>query len=235
MKTNLNENQANRRGFLKILAGTAATLGITSYVKSAQQAVEANMPDAKMHIADQWMKTSIKGKHRMVFDVTQPHDVLPFAWPKVFLMTNGATGTPEKENTAMVVLRHNAICYAFGHELWAKYNFGQMFKAMSPPEHKEFATKNPFWQPAKGAFNIPGIGAVPIGINELQESGVLFCVCDAAMTVFSAVAADMMKMDAATVKKEWEAAVLPGIQIVPSGVWAVGRAQEYDCSYCFAG
>jgi intracellular sulfur oxidation DsrE/DsrF family protein len=110
-----------------------------------------------------------------------------------------------------------------------------MFKAMNPPENKEFATKNPFWQPAKGAFKIPGIGEVQIGINELQENGVLFCVCNAAMTVFSAVAADMMKMDAAAVKKEWEAAVLPGIQIVPSGVWAVGRAQEYDCSYCFAG
>ena len=36
----------------------------------------------------------IKGKHRVIFDVTQPRGVMPFAWPKVFLLTNAATGTP---------------------------------------------------------------------------------------------------------------------------------------------
>ena len=41
--------------------------------------------------------------------------------------------------------------------------------------------------------------------------------------------------DPAAVKKEWVAGVLPGIQVVPSGVWAVGRAQEHGCAYCFAG
>jgi hypothetical protein len=29
--------------------------------------------------------------------------------------------------------------------------------------------------------------------------------------------------------------VIPTIQIVPSGVWAVNRAQKAGCSYCFAG
>jgi len=42
-------------------------------------------------------------------------------------------------------------------------------------------------------------------------------------------------MDAAAVKKEWLGAVLPNIQVVPSGVWALGRAQEHGCTYCFAG
>jgi intracellular sulfur oxidation DsrE/DsrF family protein len=44
-----------------------------------------------------------------------------------------------------------------------------------------------------------------------------------------------MKMDAAEVKKEWVAGLLPGIQVVPSGVWAIGRAQERGCGYIFAG
>ena len=29
--------------------------------------------------------------------------------------------------------------------------------------------------------------------------------------------------------------LLPGVQIVPSGVWAIGRAQENGCAYCYAG
>jgi intracellular sulfur oxidation DsrE/DsrF family protein len=119
-------------------------------------------------------------------------------------------------------------------DLWAKYKFGELFKAHDPLT-KEAATRNPFWQPKEGDFKIPGLGAVPIGINQLQDSGVMFCVCNMAITVYSAVAADMMKMDPAEVKKEWLAGVLPNIQVVPSGVWALGRAQEKGCTYCFAG
>jgi intracellular sulfur oxidation DsrE/DsrF family protein len=37
------------------------------------------------------------------------------------------------------------------------------------------------------------------------------------------------------VKKDWLAAVLPGVQLVPSGVLAVNGAQSKGCSYCFAG
>jgi hypothetical protein len=66
----------------------------------------------------------------VVFDATQPHGVFPFAWPRVFLLTNAATGTPEKDNSVVVVLRHDAIPYAFEERLWAKYKFGEVFKTM---------------------------------------------------------------------------------------------------------
>src|SRR4029078_3762313 len=95
--------------------------------------------------------------------------------------------------------------------------------------------RNPFWNAKMGDFAVPGIGPVPIGINQLQESGVMFCVCNAAMTVFSAVVAMKMNMKAEDVMNDWKANLIPGIQIVPSGVWAVGRAQEHGCKYIFAG
>jgi intracellular sulfur oxidation DsrE/DsrF family protein len=44
-----------------------------------------------------------------------------------------------------------------------------------------------------------------------------------------------MNMKAEDVKKEWLSGLLPGIQQVPSGVWALGRAQEQRCAYIFAG
>jgi hypothetical protein len=55
------------------------------------------------------------------------------------------------------------------------------------------------------------------------------------MTVYTAAVAQGMGQDAAAVKKEWTAGLLPGITIVPSGVWALGRAQEHGCGYIFAG
>lgn len=159
---------------------------------------------------------------------------MPFAWPRVFLMTNQATGTEEKDNSVVVVLRHDAIPYAFDNRLWDKYKFGEVFKA-NDPATKAPATRNPFWKPKPGDFKIPGIGNVAIGINELQASGVMFAVCEAAITVYSAAVADGMKMNAADVKKDWLSGLLPGIQPVPSGVWALGRAQEHKCAYIFAG
>jgi len=225
--------RSSRRGFLGSLATGAATLGATTLAAPLQLAAFTGIDTGTLADAEEWFK-KIKGKHRMVFDATQPHAVFPFAWPKVFLLTNAATGTPEKECTAVVVLRHDAIGYAMQDSLWEKYHFGEAFKAEDPLT-KQPATRNPFWQPKPGDFKVPGVGNVAIGINELQDSGVMFCACDMALTVYSAVLADSMKMDAAAVKKEWLAGILPGIQVVPSGVWAINRAQEHGCSYCFTG
>jgi intracellular sulfur oxidation DsrE/DsrF family protein len=213
------------------MAAGAAALGllsIPSTIKAAPSLLLQQNDDA-----DKWFK-KIKGKHRIVYDATQPHGLYPFAWPRVFLLTNMATGTPEKDNSVVVVLRHLAIPYAFESRLWEKYKFGEVFKA-DDPATKIAAVRNPFWKPKQGDFKIPGFGNVAIGINELQASGVMFAVCEAAITVYSTVVAEKMKMEADEVKKDWMSGLLPGIQPVPSGVWALGRAQENGCGYIFAG
>jgi intracellular sulfur oxidation DsrE/DsrF family protein len=204
-----------RRGFLGTLAASAAAIGVASITSPLRLSAAPEIPIVNSDDPDAWF-SQIKGKHRMVLDVPRPNDILPFAWPKVFLMTNAATGTPEKNNSVVVVLRHDGIPYAFEDRLWAKYKFGELFK-VEDPVTKAPAIRNPFWN------------------DQLQASGVLFCVCDVAMTVYSTVMAQGMKADPAEVKKEWLAGLLPGVQPVPSGIWAVGRAQEHGCNYCFAG
>jgi len=223
----------DRRHFLGSIASGAAALGIATITPSIANAgndfTESVNPDDPESVFK-----NLKGTHRIVFDVTKPNGMMPFAWPRVFLMTNMATGTAEKDSNVVVILRHDGIPYAFEDKLWEKYGFGEMFEVMGE-DKKTPVTKNPFWKPAEGTYKVPGIGVVKIGINELQESGVQFVVCNAAMTVYSAIAADKMKMKAEDVYKEWKSSLLPGITVVPSGVWAVGRAQEYKCGYCYAG
>jgi hypothetical protein len=231
-------NAPSRRGFLTKIAAGAAALGVASLFQPfrvsghpagrSEEVLTTGNDDAEA-----WFK-QIKGKHRIIFDVPHPHEILPFAWPRVFLLTNIATGTPERDNNVVVVLRHEAIPYAFEDRLWAKYKFGETFKA-DDPATKAPAVRNPFWKPKPGDYKIPGFGNVDIGIDQLQESGVMFCVCDAAMTVYSAVMAGGLNQDPAEVKKDWLSGLLPGVQVVPSGIWAVGRAQEHGCNYCFAG
>ena len=222
--------QSSRRKFLGTVTAAASLSGLmapfAAFAGNSQEAFDAGE-------LDNWV-SKINGKHRMVFDVTQPHDIFPFAWPKVFLMTNEATGSLEAECCAVVVLRHDAIPYAMESSLWEKYNFGEVFHAPDPKNGNP-AKRNPFWKPAPGDFMVPGIGEVAIGIDQLQKSGVMFCVCDAAMTVYSSALAEGMNMDPAVIKAEWVKGLLPGIQVVPSGVWALGRAQEQGCAYIFAG
>lgn len=224
----------NRRDFLgKMMLGATAlslpSLGaLPLYAATPASPVTLGGEDPEAWI------NKIKGKHRLVLDVPEPHEIFPFAWAKVFLLTNEATGVPEKDCGVVVVLRHNAIPYAMKDELWAKYKFGEVFKAQDPLT-KAPATRNPFWQPKAGDFSVPGIGNVAIGINELQDSGVMFGVCNMALTVYSAIVAQQTGGQAEDIKKEWIGGLLPGIQIVPSGIWAISRAQEKNCAYCFAG
>ena len=230
---NNDRNSSSRRDFLGTLATGAAALGATTLATPLNLAATPGSITHEMIDADAWFN-KIKGKHRIVFDCTQPHEIFPFAWPRVFMLTNAATGTPEKDCSVVVVLRHDAIGYAMEDRLWTKYKFGEVFKA-DDPATKEPAVRNPFWKPQPGDFKVPGIGNVAIGINELQDSGVMFCVCDVAMTVYSAIVAGKMNMEPAEVRKDWVSGLLPNIQPMPSGVWAVNRAQEHGCSYCFAG
>jgi hypothetical protein len=238
-----NLQQTSRRNFLGTIATGAVTISAASLapLSAGAKKISENFYDDADTDPDAWFN-QIKGKHKIVFDATRPHEVMPFAWPLVFLLTNEATGTPSKDNSVVVVLRHEAIPYAFEDRIWAKYNFGEVFKAgeiggaFKAADYKTAAsTRNPFWKPKPGDFQIPGFGAVAIGINDLQEKGVMFCVCNAAMTVYSTALAQGMNMKPEDVKKDWMAGLLPGIQVVPSGVWAVGRAQEHGCTYCFAG
>lgn len=234
MKNSKDSLTSHRRGFIGTLAAGAAALGLSTFVNPVKaKAEEFSNALYSGDSPDEWFN-QIKGKHKMVFDATQPHMFFPFAWPKVFLMTNEKTGTPAAECSAVVVLRHDAICYAFGDEIWSKYEFGTFFKANDHLTDSP-AKRNPFWNAKAEDFNVPGVGPVPIGIKDLQAAGVMFCVCEMAMKVNAAVMATHVEMDEAAILAEWKSAILPGIHPVPSGVWAIGRAQEHGCGYCFTG
>ena len=61
---------------------------------------------------------------------------MPFAWPRVFLLTNQATGTMANDCNVVVVLRHDAIPYAFQSEIWDKPDNDPPFfdTPKAPPE-----------------------------------------------------------------------------------------------------
>ncbi len=225
----MNTNKNSRRNFLGNLAvGAAATSGMAALPSILQAATPISTE--RVAASDEWFEKGMKGSHRIAYDGPEPHQALPIIWTWAYYQTNNATGTPDEDQTGVCVLRHNAIPFAMKSELWEKYKFGESFDitdniAQAP------ATRNPYYEPKEGDFFLPPIQ----GIKDLQARGAMFCVCELAISVYSSFTAQAMELDPEEVKAEWVAGVLPGIQIVPSGVWALGRAQEHGAGYIYAG
>jgi hypothetical protein len=224
MKTN---NENSRRQFLGAMAlgATASTLSVLAnpiYAKTEAFNIKT------MSDAEQWFK-NIKGSHRIVYDGSTPHGGFPIIWNWAFYMTNNSTGTADEDMTAMTVLRHTGLALAFSDRLWEKYPIGKVFGVNDSSGNPYL--RNPYYEPQDGDFPLPGID----GTKRMQERGALFCACDLATKVYSNVVAGQMGLDPTEVYNDWVSGVLPGIQLVPSGVWALGRAQEHGCGYIFAG
>ena len=203
MKTKENTSRRKFMGAM-MLGATASTLSLFT------SPMYANLPsyDAEnMSDADDWFK-KIKGKHRIVYDGSTPHDGFPIIWNWAFYLSNNETGSKDEDITAMTVLRHNAIPFALKSEVWKKYKLGEVF-GVNDNSTKAPSMRNPYYEPKEGDFPMPVIQ----GIKDLQERGALFCVCNLALSVYSGVVAQKVGLDPKEVYQEWVDAVHPGIQV----------------------
>ncbi len=219
-----------RRGFLGSIAKGAAAVGLTGLALPINISAKPSFLQEKSDDSafESWLG-KINGKHKQLFDAPSSNEGLPLAWARVLLMSHAEAGVQASDVSIAIVLRHNAIPLAMENRLWEKYKLGETFK-VTDMMTKAILPNNAFWQAKEGSLPVPGMS-----IDELQKDGVLFGVCNVALTVMSGMVAKKMNMDGAEVKKDWVAGLLPGIQIVPSGVYAVNRLQERGCAYCFAG
>ena len=214
----------DRRTFLTGMAASAAALGLGE----AAQAADTPTADAPTEF-QVWLST-ITGKHRQVYDASEPNNGMALLWSHVYLLT-AAQGynVPESDVGVVVVLRHAAIPIGFQDALWAKYKLGEVFK-INDPATKTAALRNPFNNVKPDDMPIPDAA-----LDKLVARGVKFGICNMAITVYSGRVAKQMDMPAEQVKQEWIDGVLPGVTVVPSGVVAVNGAQSRGCTYCFAG
>jgi len=222
--TELHLESTPRRGFLARMAAGAVALGIGGLASRVDaQPVEPASADWD----NKWM-TRIKGKYRQVFDAMEVNSGFPLVMTRIWLMTNSdAYKIPETDMSAVTVLRHNAICMAMTDAIWSKYKLGEVFNITDPTTSKP-AERNIFAQAA--TFAIPPFSAG--AVDKLMGSGVIFCGCNMAVLHFSQVSGEKVGIDKDTAYNDWKGGLIPGITLVPSGVLAVGRAQDHMCRYC---
>lgn len=173
---------------------------------------------------------SIHGKYRQVYDATAPNNGYALAWSHVYLTTGvEGYGVPEGELGVVIVLRLTAIPLALRDEVWAKYKLGEFYK-INDPATKAPAMRNPF------AFTKPGdLPFEEAALDKLIARGVRVAVCNTAIHFQSLRIAQQADVAHEVVKGDFLTGVLPGVQVVPSGVLAVNGAQRMGCTYCFAG
>jgi intracellular sulfur oxidation DsrE/DsrF family protein len=202
-----------RRGFFGRIAAMAA-LGLSGFAATSAHA--EGEPDGL-----DW-PGKLKGRHKQVFDVYDINDGFPLGFTNNFL-------SPNQSATAVLIFRHKGLPYAVGSAMWAKYKIGETFKIIDP-ETKAPAVKNPWYEPKPGV-----LGNADAALDRLIAKGVVIGACGMALRGQTRRLASNAGVTPEEALKEWTANLLPGVTVVPSGTWAVNRAQEAGCTYCAGG
>jgi intracellular sulfur oxidation DsrE/DsrF family protein len=226
------DQSTGRRAFLeRVTVGAAAFAAASMATAMPLSALGESGMRSALGERGPWNETwldKITGKHKQFFDAATTNEGFPLVFAMAFLnLYHEAYGLTDHDLAAVVGLRHFGMPMGVTDAIWAKYKIGDTFKIMDPAT-KAPATRNPFLHPD----GVPFPGAE---IPTLVGRGVIFTVCNVALTVLSGKLAANAGVTADVAKQEWTAGIVPGAVIVPVGVLAVNRAQEKGCTYCYGG
>ncbi len=201
------QNMKQRRAILAGLGAIAAAGAIGARPAEAQ-ATSSDSFSPMLHSQDEWM-SAMKGKHRIVLDVTSPAgvpDAIRFAGNLLTGHKNG-WGVEESDVAVLVCFRHGATAFGYANAIWSKYG-----KTLDPKATPPLAA-NPY------------NSGEPAQLAALVKRGVQFMVCGtASRRLATQIAGAGGDVDA--ILMEMGANLIPSSRIVPAGVVAVVHAQE---------
>lgn len=199
--------------------GAAALAGVALASTRATAQEQAGKFEPKRHALDAWME-AIPGSHRVFVDTDNMAggtNALRFAANIMNSHVNAYEGV-DADMAMIICYRHASTSLGFNDAMWEKY--GSIFVNRGQPaaEGAETPVKNP--QMA--------------GITGMVERGAHFAICNTATTGLSGLIARQTGQDAAAVLAELVANTVPNGHMVPAGVMAVTRAQEYGYSLLYS-
>ncbi len=216
-----------RRSFLAGMNAGAASLIAMGGVAAAQQseASSAHWEPAR-HPQDAWLEKP-SSRHRVVFDSTEftsAGEALVFA-ANSFHVNQDDYGLQDSDLAVLIVLRHGATVFGYNDAMWAKY--GEMLAVPSKavdPKTKQAPKLNVYEASGYGDL-LPSRGHTLAG---LAKHGAQFAVCAMATHAFSGMIAKKSGGKADAVYAELSGNLIANARLVPAGVVAVTRAQEYE-------
>jgi hypothetical protein len=213
-----------RRDFLGILggAGLLATAPITFPAASGN----GGDPYAKSEKFDfSWMKR-VKGKGRAVFDMPTPTNGY-IGWDRLTTWHQQAIevyGDP-KHVTSIAVIRHMAIPFVMNDAYWEQFKVAEGLKMDA-----KYATRNPLSRAHEPAPANPREGAGKYdSIEGFQESGGIVLACNLAFGMVRGRVGRANSLTGDAADKKAKEMLLPGVILMPSGIFAMIVAQQTGC------
>jgi intracellular sulfur oxidation DsrE/DsrF family protein len=211
----------NRRGFLGTLAAGAAVSLTPAWLDAEPTRAQQGGPDA-------WLD-KLKGKHRQLFDMSGHEDGVGLLHVRNWMSTyNSAYSTPDADLNAVITLYGGSTPLAFNDAMWTKYNLGAALKVNDAKTNAPLV-RNMFYRPQEG--DNFAYGFMDSGMEALQKRGATCILCNNAWTIWSGMLAKGMGMTGEAVKADLAANMLPGVNVVPAMVIAIGKAQEHGLAY----
>ncbi len=210
-----------RREFLAQLGGIVA--GSSLDVRKLEAMGSADVSEWDMS----WVKRITAAKYRAVFNANaiKNGDVV-YSAALVLDQFHEVYGTGDQSTCAVIVLRSAGTVMAFNDSLWARYKVGDETNVMDPVTNVS-ATRNIFWKTREGASP----EAAAKSIFALQHRGLICRVCNRELNGWASEIAEKTKQKEAAVYAEVRANLIPGSYVVPSGIFALIRAQNAGCAY----
>jgi hypothetical protein len=227
----MSETVKTRRSLMTGL-GAAAAAAVLVPATGRAQAKASNFKPGR-HAQDAWMD-ELKGQHRIFIDSSTPSGgATAILYANNLYMANESGYSVKPADVSIVVcMRHFATPLAYNDDVWKKY--GKQFSAMV--EFKDPKTGQPpstnLMNSADYGLSLPNFG---VTIKSLVDRGTRFAICDLATNFLATQIAMQIGSTKENVYKDLAAGLIPSGRLVPAGVVATTRAQEYNYSLLVAG
>lgn len=214
----IDESMLGRRALLTGMS-VAAVAGIAATASKAS-AQSGNASARTPHPKDAWL-AELPGMHKVFVDSSTMQGGATALWGAGNILdTHVSEYDGQTSDYALVVcFRHLSTPYGFDDAIWAKY--GSLFMRNADPA----PTVNPM-NTASGANGQHSIG-------EVVEKGARFAVCGRASRRQAAAIATATNQTPEAVFAELQAGMIPNAHMVPAGVIAATRAQEFGYSFMY--
>jgi hypothetical protein len=172
-----------------------------------------------------WIDRLAPARHKAVFDTMAIANGLALGQVDLYLQNyHEIYGTAESEMKPVLVIRHEAVPMILNDAFWQKYQLGQKLR-LTDPSTGRTAIRNPFAAP--GGTPDPDT----MTFSQLIARGTVVLGCNTALMSLGSLMAQQTAQHAEAVQAEARSSILPGVILVPSGIFGVLRAQEAGCDY----
>ena len=215
----------DRRRFIAQLGAAASAMALDAEEMRAMERGAERADDGKWDTS--WIERVERAKYRVVFNASDVSDGAALAYASTFLdHFREVHGTNDGDTRAVIVFRRRGTPMVFGDALWDRYEIGAEANVDDRRAGGK-ARRNVFWKPAPGASPESASST----LESLAARGLVSLVCNISIGSWSHGFAERSKRDVEEVRREVLAGLVPGTIVVPSGIYALIRAQNAGCAY----